>query len=567
MTGANEFRSGKTHRDENFPVASWLIRPRHRALILAFYEFVRSADDIADHASLAAQQKVAMLDRMEADLLGASDDSPEAATLRRALAERNMSPQHAQDLLKAFRLDATKLRYRDWDDLMGYCAYSAMPVGRFVLDVHGESRATWPASDATCAALQIINHLQDCAADYRNLDRVYIPLDALAACGLGVEALAAPKASPELRRCLAGLAKRTAVLLHQGDALPSLIEDGRLALEISVIQTLAQQLTGILLRRDPLSERVHLGKLGVAGVSLLAIVKGLTRRAGFSMPDLGGPTVTDEPAAEAEQRASGSSFYLAMRIMPKEQREAMFEIYSFCRKVDDIADEAGPRDVRLDQLQRWRNDIDALYGGTPPPPLRGLASVVRDFDLQREDFLAIIDGMEMDVVADIRAPTLATFDVYCDRVASAVGRLSVRVFGMETQAGIALAHHLGRALQITNILRDLDEDAAIGRLYLPREVLADAGITTTDNPAAALASPTIGQACAPVAARAERHFAEANAIMAKCPRRTVRTPRVMAVAYRMILNRLMARGWQPPRQPVRLRRSQFLWIFLRHAIL
>ncbi|HEY1473477.1 MAG TPA: squalene synthase HpnC [Pseudolabrys sp.] len=280
MTDASAFRSGKGHRDENFPVASWLIAPRHRALILAFYEFVRSADDIADHAALTAQQKVGMLDRMEADLLGASDASPEAAKLRRALAERNMSPVHAQDLLKAFRLDATKLRYRDWDDLIGYCAYSAMPVGRFVLDVHGENRSTWPASDATCAALQIINHIQDCAADYRNLDRVYIPQDALAACGVGVEALAAARASPELRRCLAGLAERTDVLLHQGDALPSLIEDWRLSLEISVIQTLARHLTGILMIRDPLSERVHLGKLGVAGVSLLAVLKGLTRRAG-----------------------------------------------------------------------------------------------------------------------------------------------------------------------------------------------------------------------------------------------------------------------------------------------
>jgi squalene synthase HpnC len=280
MTDAHSFRSGKGHRDENFPVASWLIQPRHRALILAFYEFVRSADDIADHAALTAQQKVEMLDRMEADLLGAGDGSAEAARLRRALAERSLSPQHAQDLLKAFRLDATKLRYRDWDDLMGYCAFSAMPVGRFVLDVHGESRATWPASDATCAALQIINHLQDCAADYRNLDRVYIPLDALAACGVGVEALAAPKASPDLRHCLVGLAERTMILLHQGDALPGLVEDGRLALELSVIQTLARHLTRILMRRDPLSERVHLGKFGVAGISLLAVVKGLTRRAG-----------------------------------------------------------------------------------------------------------------------------------------------------------------------------------------------------------------------------------------------------------------------------------------------
>ena len=272
-----------------------------------------------------------------------------------------------------------------------------------------------------------------------------------------------------------------------------------------------------------------------------------------------------QPTA-AEQRASGSSFYLAMRIMPKPQREAMFEIYSFCRRVDDIADEAGPRDRRLAQLQKWRADIGALYAGTPPPHLSGLARAVRGFNLQGEDFLAVIDGMEMDVFADIRAPDFATFDLYCDRVASAVGRLSVRVFGMEKEPGLALAHHLGRALQMTNILRDLDEDAAIGRLYLPREALDDAGIAGND-PAAVLASPAISKACAPVAARVERHFAEADTIMAKCARRTVRAPRIMATAYRIMFDRMLARGWQPPRTPVRLRRWQFLWIFLRYAIL
>ena len=281
MTNTTVFRSGKTHRDENFPVASWLIHPRHRALILAFYEFVRSADDIADHPSLSAQEKLNLLDRMEADLLGASDDSAQTVALRRALAERGLSAHHAQDLLKAFRLDASKRRYRNWDDLMGYCAYSAMPVGRFVLDVHGESRDTWFASDAICAALQIINHLQDCAADYRNLDRAYVPLDALAACGLGVEALGAAKASPELRRCIAGLAKRAEALLREGDALPVLVEDLRLGLEISVIQTLARHLTRMLARRDPLSERVHLGKLGVAGFTFFAVLKGATRRVGL----------------------------------------------------------------------------------------------------------------------------------------------------------------------------------------------------------------------------------------------------------------------------------------------
>ena len=275
--------------------------------------------------------------------------------------------------------------------------------------------------------------------------------------------------------------------------------------------------------------------------------------------------VTDEPATAAEQRASGSSFYLAMRIMPKAQREAMFEIYSFCRRVDDIADDGGPRDRRLAQLQQWRTDIAALYAGTPPPPLSGLARAVRGFNLQREDFLAVIDGMEMDVVADIRAPDFATFDLYCDRVASAVGRLSVRVFGMAKEPGLALAHHLGRALQMTNILRDLDEDATIGRLYLPREALGEAGIAGND-PATVLANPAIDRACAPVAARAQRHFAEADTIMANSPRRAVRAPRIMATAYRIMFDRMMARGWQAPRVPVRLSRWQFLWIFLRYAI-
>lgn len=273
-----------------------------------------------------------------------------------------------------------------------------------------------------------------------------------------------------------------------------------------------------------------------------------------------------EPQPDAAaQRASGSSFYLAMRIMPKPQREAMYEIYSFCRRVDDIADDGGPRDTRHKQLQQWRDDISAIYAGRAPAHLSDLARAVRTFDLQREDFLAIIDGMEMDVVADIRAPDFATFDLYCDRVASAVGRLSVRVFGMEKEAGLALAHHLGRALQMTNILRDLDEDAGIGRLYLPREALDQAGIAG-DEPASVLTNPAIGKACAPVAARIERHFSEADRIMAASPRRAVKAPRIMGCAYRIMFERMRARGWQAPRQRVKLSRWQFIWIFLRYAI-
>ena len=268
----------------------------------------------------------------------------------------------------------------------------------------------------------------------------------------------------------------------------------------------------------------------------------------------------------AAQRASGSSFYLGMRMLPPPQRAAVFEIYSFCRAVDDVADDGGPRDARLSELQRWRSDVDALFAGTPPPRLRGLSGPVRDFALNRQDFLAIIDGMEMDVVSDIRAPDFATLDLYCDRVASAVGRLCVRVFGMGRTDGIELAYSLGRALQLTNILRDIDEDAEIGRLYLPREALLESGITATD-PTAVLAHPKLGQACAMIAERARSHFAHADDIMKRSARRIVRTPRLMAEVYKVKLDQLSARGWSPPRHPLRIGRLRLLWILARYAVI
>ena len=264
--------------------------------------------------------------------------------------------------------------------------------------------------------------------------------------------------------------------------------------------------------------------------------------------------------------ASGSSFYAAMRILPREQRQAMFQIYSFCRQVDDIADSDGPREARLAALQQWRDDIDALYRDHPPPRLRDYAASVQGFGLEREDFLAIIDGMEMDVPQDIRAPDLATLDLYCDRVASAVGRLSVRVFGLPHQDGILLAHHLGRALQLTNILRDIDEDAAIGRLYLPREGLLDAGIASTD-PLKVAAEPALPKVCAPLVARAREHFGKADEIMRRNPRRLVRAPRIMSKYYRAILELLVERGFANPRRPVRLNKMARMAILLRYAFI
>jgi hydroxysqualene synthase len=279
MISASELRSGKTHRDENFPVASRIIQPRHRALILAFYNFVRTADDIADHSALGDSDKLRYLDLLEAELLGEGDSQSEAVRLRQALAERSMQPRHALDVLIAFRMDVTKLRYENWDEVIHYCRYSAMPVGRFMLDVHGESTSTWAASDALCAALQINNHLQDCGKDYRNLNRVYLPRDALAAAGASVEALGHKRASPQLLQCLHSLALRTEALLHQSKSLSAEVGDFRLGLEISVIQAFAEKIVRLLKARDPLSERVHLGPVELLAYSLIGLTREATRRA------------------------------------------------------------------------------------------------------------------------------------------------------------------------------------------------------------------------------------------------------------------------------------------------
>jgi len=284
MTTAAELRSGKTHRDENFPVASWIIHPRHRALILAFYNFVRTADDIADHATLPAEEKLRYLDLLEAELSGKGDSQREAVNLRNALAERAMPPRHALDVLIAFRMDVGKLRYENWDEVIHYCRYSAMPVGRFMLDVHGESASTWAASDALCAGLQINNHLQDCAKDYKNLNRVYLPREALAASGATVEMLGEASSPAPLLRCLHALADRTESLLAESRVLSAQVRDFRLGLEIAVIQAFADKIVRMLKVRDPLSERVHLSPLELLGRSLAGLSGEMMYRAAGRHP-------------------------------------------------------------------------------------------------------------------------------------------------------------------------------------------------------------------------------------------------------------------------------------------
>jgi phytoene synthase len=281
-------------------------------------------------------------------------------------------------------------------------------------------------------------------------------------------------------------------------------------------------------------------------------------------------------ASEAPRVAAKSSFYLAMRILEPERRDAMYAIYGFCRAVDDIADEEGDRALRLSQLDDWRRDLDALYAGRTHQRCADLARPVRRFGLERADFEAVIDGMAMDVVEDIRAPEWDRLDLYCDHVASAVGRLSVRVFGLADEGDCGangalptkarmLAYHMGRALQLTNILRDLDEDRARGRLYLPREALAASGVVDF-SPDAALDHPGLAEVCAAVAERARKHYAESELLMRVSPQRAVKAPYLMATAYRSVLDRLVARGFAPPREPVSASRTKVLLALLRFAL-
>ncbi len=272
-------------------------------------------------------------------------------------------------------------------------------------------------------------------------------------------------------------------------------------------------------------------------------------------------------ATAEETQASGSSFYAGMRVLPKAEREAMFAVYGFCRQVDDIADDLdGERSERRAALDAWRADIEALYAGGDPGRAALVAEPVHGFGLAKADFLAVIDGMQMDADEDIRAPSMAKLDLYCDRVASAVGRLSVRIFGMDEGPGEALALHLGRALQLTNILRDLDEDAGMGRLYLPRELLDEAGITGSD-PAAVVSDPRVDHAARALAAEARRHYAAADRVLAARPRGRLAAPRLMGKVYGKILDRTQAAGWAPPRRRVKLAKAELLWILVRHGLL
>jgi presqualene diphosphate synthase len=274
----------------------------------------------------------------------------------------------------------------------------------------------------------------------------------------------------------------------------------------------------------------------------------------------------DLDAVEAIVRAAGTSFYRGMRVLPPSRRHAMYAIYAFCRVVDDIADdETVPLAERLPRLADWRARIADLYGGvTDGPVTRVLAAAVQCYALRQEDFLAVIDGMQMDAETPMVAPDLVTLDLYCDRVAAAVGRLSVRAFGDASAAADRVAYALGRALQLTNILRDVQEDAERGRLYLPREYLDAAEVP--HDPLAALGAARLPEVCSRVAALAHAQFRAARAAMVECDRQAMRPARLMGATYAAILARLERRGWARLDQRVSLPAWQKLWVAVRYGL-
>ncbi len=533
----------KTHRDENFPVASRLIAPAHRGAVLAFYRFVRAADDIADAASLTPEDKLARLDALEARLLAGDPAEPLAAALHETDRRHGCGIAQARLLLDAFRQDAVKRRYADFDELVHYCTRSADPVGRFLFALHGEGRAGEDASDALCTALQILNHLQDLVPDRDELDRVYVPEPWMALAG-GEAAFFEPGNGAARRPVLDALLDRVDALLDVAAAVPRLVRSRRLAAESAVIVALARRLADRLRRGDPVAERVALDKRDFAA----AFLKGPAAAVGRGLED-------DAAVCRRIVARSGSSFRLGMASLRGERRRAIHAVYAFCRAIDDVADAAAPADERRRGIDAWRAEIERLPAGPRTPIGRELARALPAFDLDPAELHLLLDGMAADAAAIVRLPDEAALDLYCRQVAGAVGALSIRVFGAREAHAFALS--LGRTLQLVNILRDVDEDAAVERVYVPLNRLVAAGIA--DGPAAAIVGdPRFPAVCDALAREAELGFARADRLLGGLDRRALKPAILMMEGYRAIFARLLARGFAARGPKVRAGRGDRL---------
>ena len=575
-----ETPSGKGADDENFPVGSFLLPKKLRAHVAVFYNFARAMDDIADNGDLPLDERIKRLKAFDAALTGAPgfDKGYEKAhALRASLRDTNVTTQHGSDLIAAFVQDCEKLRYDTWEELLGYCRLSANPVGRYLLDLHGEDKAGYPYSDALCTVLQIVNHLQDCADDKRELDRIYIIRDWLKREGGDVDLIDGPSTAPALRRVFDEMLDGCEALMVDARRLPAVLKSRRLAMESEVIVRLADRLIKLLRAGDPLASRVALKKPDFAWAGVSGAVAGYFAAGRLdphaispvSMNGAGGDgdySVAANNHARNVVKASGTSFASGMRILPKPRREAMYAIYAFCREVDDIADEGGTVEEKKRGLNDWRAEIDRLYEGCPQTATgKALLTPVRNFDLPKEEFILMIEGMEMDANGPVVAPSMETLYAYTRRVAGSVGMLSMPAFGApKGELADRFALSLADALQLTNILRDVGEDAQIDRLYLPRELLEkyDAGLT----PGEIINSRGLPQVAEELGAIAEDKFAQARAALKDLDWRVLRPALLMMGVYEAYLKKLKERGWDKVGAPIQMSKWEKLAIALRYAV-
>jgi phytoene synthase len=501
----------RDHDSENFPVASILLPRAVRPQVMAFYRFVRTADDIADSPDLPPEEKLRRLDALE-------------ATADHALA--GVGTAEARAMLSAFRQDATQRRYADWAELEAYCARSADPVGRMLLRLHGEGIAAQPASDALCTALQILNHIQDLVPDRDAMDRIYLPVPWMEQAG--GEAAFFTADNPQRRAVLDAALDRVEAKLEAAAPLPRLLRS-RLRLQAAVTLDLAWRLLARLRAADPVAGRVALSKADFA--------------AAFARCAL--PPPSDAAVVRGRVARARSSFARGMAVLKGERRRALFAVYGVCRVLDDIADAAMPLPEKRRFLAEWRGKLER-----PDCALSAELAWARDaFALPAAEMEAMVAGMETDAEGRVRLADDAALDLYCRRVAGSVGALSVRIFGAPGAEGFGLA--LGRTLQLVNILRDAEEDARIDRVYVPATLLARHGVAAED-PLAIVAHPGFAACCAELAQRAEAGFRAAEAELPRHDARALKPARIMMWGYRRLLDRMLAAGFAPPRRRARL---------------
>jgi hydroxysqualene synthase len=520
----------RDHDTENFPTASLILAKAVRGKVMAFYRFVRTADDVADSETLPPAEKLARLNAMEAALDDPRTPQPEAARLH----AESVGVEEARLMLSAFRQDAEQARYPDWGALLDYCTRSADPVGRMLLRLHdSDTPAARASADALCTALQILNHLQDLVPDRAKLNRVYVPQDWMALAG-GEAAFFTP-ANAKRREVLDALLDRVEEQLDRAQALPRLVVSRRLAIQSAMTIGLARRLLAKLRAADPVLGRVALGKPDFLRELLAA--------------PLPGPHDRDMTAARV--RRAGSSFARGMATLKGERRRALWAVYAFCRAVDDIADGAMPEAEKRRFLGDWRGKLTA-----PDCVISRELHLARiGFDVPMAEYEGMISGMETDAADHLRLPDEAALDLYCRQVAGSVGAMSVRIFGDPgaEQWGLDLGH----TFQLTNILRDVDEDAARERIYIPRTLLDAAGIP--EGPAPGIVRhPAFAAICARLAEQARQGFARAEAELPRHDIRALHPARVMMMAYRRILDIMIERGWEGARPRVRLSRREKL---------